>query len=82
MLLPNPTTGAFNIKINVPIEGELILSVFDIDGRELCNLNMHNIQQSSNLYSLNNLDLGSGMYIIKIRNSNNTVYTTTLVVTK
>jgi hypothetical protein len=79
---PNPTTGAFNIKINVPIEGELILSVFDIDGRELCNLNMHNIQQSSNLYSLNNLDLGSGMYIIKIRNSNNTVYTTTLVVTK
>jgi hypothetical protein len=66
----------------VPIEGELILSVFDIDGRELSNLNMHNIQQSSDLYSLNNLDLGSGMYIIKIRNSNNTVYTTTLVVTK
>lgn len=78
---PNPTTGTFNVKINMPIEGELILSIFDIDGREVSSVNMHNIQKSSNLYSLNNLDLKSGMYFIKIGSSNNTVYTTTLVVT-
>lgn len=63
-IYPNPNKGQFNVSLNSSSNQNIVITVYDIRGREIYNntfLNSSNFNQSINLNSVQ-----SGMYLVKV----------------
>lgn len=60
-LIPNPNDGNFTLLVDKEVN-ELSLKVYDIAGKEVCNATATH----TNTLKLNCVDLGNGIYIVKV----------------
>ena len=65
-IYPNPSNGLVNINIANYV-GDLQISVYDINGREVYNKNMNNFNNSN---AINLEKLSTGIYILKLQGEN------------
>jgi hypothetical protein len=63
---PNPSTNSFNLEVQSTSDEKVVLTVFDINGRLLSNLNANSNQTTSF-----GKDLKAGTYLILVRQGNN-----------
>jgi hypothetical protein len=76
---PNPFNPATNIKFEIPSATYIKLTIYDITGREIVNINEYR-QAGFYTYTFDGNNLASGVYIYKLivgDNTNNGVYTET-----
>ena len=77
-LYPNPSKDIFNIEFIFNKPKQLLLEVFDVNGKQVFN-DLINTEKGNNLSSINLEHLGIGNYILKISNGNKFM-TRTLVI--
>ncbi|MCD4768839.1 MAG: FG-GAP-like repeat-containing protein [Bacteroidales bacterium] len=64
-IYPNPTPGLFNIEMDNNIFGELVITIFTNEGRQILNIKFHKTTH----HFLSEIDLsgqGSGVYLINL----------------
>jgi len=66
-MYPNPNNGEFTIQINSLTKGTYEISVVDLVGKELYNLEM-NCNVGDNMHKLNLQSLENGIYLVHLRN--------------
>jgi hypothetical protein len=72
IVFPNPVKGPSNLSFEAIQDGLINLSVYDVSGREVMNMN-HSVKQGNNTIELETSLLRSGMYFLKFENSNGKV---------
>ena len=63
---PNPTNGILNIEVNASQSSEATLSVFNIMGQKVAEMNA-NINAGINTTSINTNELSSGVYFVTVK---------------
>jgi hypothetical protein len=72
-LYPNPNTGLFRISIPGESSGsELLLSVYDISGREIRKIQLNPEQEN---HETDLRDLNNGLYMIRVIKDKEVIYT-------
>jgi len=67
-VFPNPTNGLTNIQYDLPEAGEVMLHIYDIQGRVIQTLLQTNEQQAGmHQVEWNASDVPSGMYLVRIQ---------------
>jgi len=67
-LYPNPAENSVTITLNSDWKGQKVLNLLDLSGKALITKEF-----SQNSYELNVSGLATGLYIIKIKDGNNTL---------
>ena len=67
---PNPTKDVFILEIENNIEGAAQVDVMDIAGRKVLST-QQSIEKGFNTLTLNVQNLSSGLYLVRIKDSNN-----------
>ncbi len=67
-IFPNPNSGLMNIKVNT-FETNLLIKIFDINGKVVKSLNIENINKQ--LHKINLSNYQKGIYFIKFISRNN-----------
>ena len=65
-IFPNPSNGEFNIDLSTFIGKELIIEVFDINGKVILSKNISNSYGSSYLLDLAKVKNTSSLFFIKL----------------
>ena len=68
---PNPFNSVSNIKVNIPFESEISLSVFDLTGRLVDNIYSGKLNPGSYEFQWNASEFSSGIYLIKLQSPSN-----------
>jgi len=63
IVYPNPNNGSFNLSYQSNESGSAYMGLLDITGRLVWSQN-YAIQEGNNVFTLNDLGLSSGMYIL------------------
>lgn len=79
VLYPNPTSDKVSIKTKEALEGEVTISIYDVQGKEVYYDSKQNTGQFNTTVDLNGFN--SGEYIVRISNLNRN-YTEKLLVSK
>jgi hypothetical protein len=75
---PNPFNDQVNFRMTHPVEGKILVSLFDVQGRLL----MHQEKEAQDqLLAISNLNLPAGEYFVKLEGSNY-VYSTAILKSK
>jgi len=77
-LFPNPTSDAVQVELEDRVEGEVQVSVFDLQGREI-QRTVH--AGMNNVMALNTGQLPEGLYLVTVR-TEKAIYTERLVVSR
>nr|WP_314866922.1 T9SS type A sorting domain-containing protein [uncultured Flavobacterium sp.] len=75
MVYPNPVIDVVNFKFSAPINGKIIVSIFDIHGRLLL---FQEKEAVNNILTINNLLLAAGEYFVKLDGNRYSFATTIL----
>jgi PKD repeat protein len=67
---PNPFETHTNISFNLDNEKDVILSVYDIIGKEVMGVVNGNLSEGKHTYRIDGSDLGSGVYFVKLKAGN------------
>ena len=76
---PNPTTGLFNINVNLPENEEVAISVYNSVGQEIVNVARGEINNAT--YAVDLTNNANGIYYVKM-NLNGTVLTKKVVLNR
>jgi hypothetical protein len=68
---PNPTSGQFNVTLNLPSEMQARVAIYDMFGKEIQVL--HNGMASSATYQVDLSQEAAGVYFVKIETQNKTI---------
>jgi PKD repeat protein len=80
-LYPNPNTGQFAIRSQSIPSGKYDLNVYDVRGKLVYSESELNIENSFN-HPLNLRNLGNGVYVLQIRNTNKPGYNKRFVINR
>jgi hypothetical protein len=80
-LYPNPNTGQFAIRSQSLPSGNYELNVYDVRGKLVYSEAELNVQTGLN-HPLNLNKLGNGVYVLQVRNSNNTSYNKRFIINR
>lgn len=69
-IYPNPSKGDVNIEIDLANDKSVNLSVYDLIGNRIYQLNNSELKQGRYLFNLNELNLNQGSYFIKSKIGN------------
>jgi hypothetical protein len=75
IVYPNPFTDQVNFRMTKPVEGKILFSLFDVQGRLLIYLEKEAIEH---LLTIPNLNLPAGKYFVKLEGSNYLYFTAIL----
>jgi hypothetical protein len=78
LVYPNPVEDIVNFKFSAPVNGKIVVSIFDIHGRLLVFLEKEAID---NTLTLTNLLMAAGEYLVKL-DGNRYSFTTTILKSK
>jgi hypothetical protein len=67
VIWPNPSQGAFNLRLNSELPGQSEIRITDVSGRELRFQNLGYINSGTQDLKLDSHGLASGVYLISIR---------------
>jgi hypothetical protein len=73
LIFPNPSWGAFTLKIDAKKAENFILNLESLDGKSLLTENIE-AKMGSNVISIENLNLNVGQYILSIKGEYNTIH--------
>jgi len=76
-LFPNPSNGKFTLTINFPTDKNLQMDIYDLNARIL--FNRKNLTEGEN--EIDVTDLPSGVYFLSLKNGNEIIKRTKLIVT-
>jgi hypothetical protein len=65
LLYPNPGTGIFNVEINHPVNGDLNMRIYDMNGKVLLQINGYK-DQSQYIQLVDISSARAGTYIIEV----------------
>ncbi len=69
-IFPNPAKDHLNILVEVQRAGPLDLGIYDQAGRQVYELKKEKIPQGHQIITINQLNLATGIYIVKVRAGN------------
>jgi Secretion system C-terminal sorting domain len=81
-VIPNPSDGKFVINFNLSDNQKLNFSVFDIDGRKLSEFSKDYSSKGKYAESIDLTKFSTGIYFLRIQNSQNESYFKKLVISK
>jgi hypothetical protein len=70
-VFPNPFTHSTTISFNLEKAGTILVSIYDVTGREIKIVPVKNIQQGRNSVNVDLSELNSGVYFCKIKSAEN-----------
>lgn len=68
---PNPFNPSTNIEFSVPVNGDVVLEIYDINGRKVQELVNETLSAGSHAVTFNASNLASGLYIYRLRTATN-----------
>ena len=66
-ILPNPNDGIFNLEIEDDQSRELNVTIFDLQGKNLGEWNLHS-EVGKTFFPINKKELSQGVYLLKVEN--------------
>jgi hypothetical protein len=72
-LYPNPTDGNLNIYMDTPLEGDIVVEIYNTLGKQVHVYNMNNS-------TINTASLLDGIYILRVTNKGKTVSKSFIVI--
>lgn len=72
-LYPNPTSNALNLSFNLPQKDEIVVSVFDLNGKLMHEINFGQKQVGKHDVSVDLRGLSTGTYVLKIQGNKNLI---------
>jgi hypothetical protein len=67
---PNPVSDFLQLSYNLPASGNVVISIFDLSGREVKVMNRQNFSEGFHHHIVDVQDLESGIYFIKLNVNN------------
>lgn len=64
---PNPLNNNLNISYNLPISDEVLLEIYDYNGKLLIRKDIGSLNMGNHIHQLNTTKLSSGIYILTIK---------------
>lgn len=80
ILFPNPASSLFTLEFENATPGNIVVSLYDMQGRLVKILFNDFLKQSSNKLSFNQLMLASGKYVLKVEREGKTMLTKALLI--
>jgi hypothetical protein len=72
-VFPNPATNLLNVRYNLPKEDKMLISVFDLQGKLLIEINAGNRSKGEHEETLDLSTLPAGQYVCRISGQTNTI---------
>jgi hypothetical protein len=72
-VFPNPATNLLNVRYNLPTEDKMLISVFDLQGKLLLEINAGNRAKGEHEETLDLSTLPAGQYVCRISGQTNTI---------
>jgi hypothetical protein len=72
-VFPNPATNLLNVKYNLPAEDKILISVFDLQGKLLLEVNKSNRTKGEHEEILDISKFPAGQYVCRIIGQTNTI---------
>ena len=69
LIYPNPSTGIVNIDFTSQEDGQLMIEIFDLQGKKIQSI----VRESANAEALDLSNLENGMYLIRVQINNKLV---------
>jgi hypothetical protein len=66
-IYPNPATDHFQAVVSLPASGSATLSIHDISGRLIRNVNLNNLKEGDTSVRVSTEGLSNGSYIVRLR---------------
>ena len=73
IVFPNPATNLLNVRYNLPTEDQILISVFDLQGKLLFEINKGNKAKGEHEETLDLSALPAGQYVCCISGRTNTI---------
>jgi hypothetical protein len=70
---PNPTTVETSLEFNLTQTSDVVISITDLSGKKVSNLNIKSVQSGLNSVSLNCSSLKSGVYYVTIESQGSVI---------
>ncbi len=72
-VFPNPANNMLNVRYNLPTEDKILISVFDLQGKLLLEVNKGNRSKGEHEETLDLSTLPSGQYVCRLIGQTNTI---------
>lgn len=72
-VFPNPATNLLNVRYNLPTEDKMLISVFDLQGKLIFEVNKGNRSKGEHEETLDLSTLPAGQYVCRISGQTNTI---------
>jgi hypothetical protein len=72
-VFPNPATNLLNVKYNLPTDDKIVISLFDLHGKLLLEVNKGNRKKGEHEESLDISILPAGQYVCRISGQTNAI---------
>ena len=72
-VFPNPATNLLNVRYNLPTEDMILISVFDLQGKLLLEVNKGNRSKGEHEETLDISSFPAGQYVCRISGQTNTI---------
>ncbi|HCC73831.1 MAG TPA: hypothetical protein DEP92_03435, partial [Candidatus Komeilibacteria bacterium] len=69
MIFPNPFNPATTVTVNLPLTGQLVVSVFDVLGRQVAELANGQFSAGHRVFTLDGSSLSSGVYFVRVNSA-------------
>ena len=73
-VFPNPATNLLNVKYNLPAEDKILISLFDLQGKLLLEVNKSNRTKGEHEEILDISKFPAGQYVFRISGQTNTIF--------
>lgn len=70
LLFPNPANNTVTLNVDLTVEGDLNIEIYDLTGKMIMNQNHNNLYNGSYSFNLNTADLTNGIYLVNINTAN------------
>jgi hypothetical protein len=70
LLFPNPANNTVTLNVDLAVEGDLNIEIYDLTGKMIMNQNHNNLYNGSYSFNLNTADLTNGIYLVNINTAN------------
>lgn len=66
LLFPNPANNTVTLNVDLAVEGDLNIEIYDLTGKMIMNQNHNNLYNGSYSFNLNTAELTNGIYLVNI----------------
>ena len=80
LVMPNPAVSQFVMQANIQAEGNVSLTLVDMNGKQQLNNTINAVQLKN--YRVNVSNLAAGMYLLQVKDRNNKIIATEKVIVK